>query len=158
MKELIMSGATTAVVAIVAAIAVVLYKKGCAYMNQLLEQGKAKAEKEGKQYLVDLFEAAGTVLNALTTTTVSKIEATKAAALREAVHAGNEAAEKLYLLSDEAYKEIAAQLPPAIEAALEGSVNDLEKYIRDKIEEVLPEVKQKYRGLTSKETGNEAGT
>lgn len=157
MRELIMNWATMTMVTIVAAIAVILYKKGCAYMNMLLEQGKAKAEKEGKQYLADLFEAAGTVLNALTATTVSKIEVTKAAALREAVHAGKEAAEKLNLLSDEAYKEIAAQLPPAIEAALEGSVNDLEKYIRDKIEEVLPGVKQKYKALT-KETGNEAGS
>lgn len=157
MKELIMSYATPAMVTIVAAIAVILYKKGCAYMNMLLERGKTKAEKEEKQYLADLFETAGTVLNALTTTTVSKIEATKAAALREAVHAGKEAAEKLNLLSDEAYKEIAAQLPPTIEAALEESVNDLEKYIRNKIEEVLPGVKQKYKALTSKETGNEAG-
>ncbi len=157
MRELIMNTATTAAAALVATALVILIKKGCKYMDFLIGRGKTKAKEEGKQYLVSLFEMAEQILDGVTRTTVSKFEATKAAALREAVHAGQKTAEELHLVSDEAYEEIVKQLSPVVEDALVDTIGDMETYIRNKIEEVLPEVKQKYRGLTSKETGNETG-
>lgn len=156
MRELIINIATTTAIAAVVTIAAIVLKKVLGYADTWLKSKKTKAEAEGKQSLADLFESASMLLNAVTTTTVSKIEATKAAALRKAVHAGQAAASELELLSDEAYKEIMGQLTPAVEGVLEDAVGDVEKYIRNKIEEVLPEVKQKYKALT-KETGNEAG-
>ncbi|MCM1104917.1 MAG: hypothetical protein NC409_12525 [Clostridium sp.] len=157
MKDLIINTVTTAGAALVATALVILIKKGCSYMDFLIGRGKTKAKEEGKQYLVSLFEMAEQILEGITKTTVSKFETTKAAALREAVHAGQKTAEELHIVSDEAYREIVEQLSPVVESALEDTIGNVETYIRNKIEEVLPEVKQKYRGLTSKETGNETG-
>lgn len=157
MRELIMNTVTTAGAALVATALAILIKKGCKYMDILIGRAKTKAKEEGKQHLASLFEMAEQILDDVTKTTVSKIEATKAAALREAVHAGQRTAEELNLLSDEAYREIVDQLSPVVEEALYGTIGDVEIYIHNKIEEVLPGVKQKYKALTSKETGNEAG-
>lgn len=157
MRELIINIATTTAIAAVVTIAAIVLKKVLGYADAWLKSKKTKAEAEGKQSLADLFESASVLLNAVTTTTVSKIEATKAAALRKAVHAGQAAVGELNLLSDEAYEEIVAQLTPAVVSVLAETVDDVEIYIRNKIEEVLPGVKQKYKALITGETGNEAG-
>lgn len=157
MRELIMNTVTTTGAALVATTLAILIKKGYKYMDILIGRAKTKAKEEGKQHLISLFEMAEQILDGVTKTTVSKIEVKKAAALREAVHAGQRTAEELNLLSDEAYREIVDQLSPVVEEALYGTIGDVEAYIHNKIEEVLPGVKQKYKALTSKETGNEAG-
>ena len=40
-----------------------------------------------------------------------------------------------------------AQLSPEVVKALEGCVGNVEAFIRNKIEEVLPEIKDKYKAL-----------
>lgn len=157
MKELIINTVMTAGAALIATTLVILIKKGCRYIDILIGRAKSKAKEEGKQHMVSMFELAEQILDGITKTTVSKFETTKAAALREAVHAGQKTTEELNLVSDEAYNEIVAQLSPVVEEALEDTVGNVEKYIRNKIEEVLPGVKQKYKALTTGETGNEAG-
>lgn len=146
MKEIL----TSTLTAVIITLAVIVGRKLIAGLNAFLNAQKAVAEEQGNKAKVVAYHFALAVLDSITQTTVSKIETTQAAAVRKAVKAGEKEFTELTKLSDEAYQEIIRQLSPDVMAALEAYVNDTEQFVRNKIEEVLPEVKAGYRQLEQK--------
>ena len=116
-------------------------------LGAFLKRKKAEAEEAGNKALSVAYEMAIQVLEGVTKTTVSQIETTKASTVRKAVKSGEKVYTELTGLSEEAYQEIVAQLSPAVVQALEGCIGNVETLIRNKIEEVLPEIKDKYKAL-----------
>lgn len=119
--------------------------------KEYLLKKKAEAEAGNKKALAASFSFAAAVLDAITKTVVADIEHTKAYHIRQAVKAGEAASEELELLSTEAYNKIINQLKPGVKTALDDCLEDTEQYIRQHIEEVLPEIKGKYLETKSKE-------
>lgn len=113
--------------------------------SQKLAQAEADAQASGNTAKAAAFNFALTVLDAVTYSVVSKIEAQKAYQLRQAVKAGEAQATELQLLSTEAYHEIVQQMSSEVKDCLDCTVDDAEQFIRDKIEELLPKVKADYR-------------
>ena len=143
-KELIIS----TLAAVVMTLVIMVLKRVLTLVKILLEKEQKEAEKKNNECLSTLYSLAMTVLDTLTGTTVSRIEATQAATVRKAVKAGEKPFTELTRLSEEAYQDVVAQLSPKIMEALEACVGDTEKLIRNKIEEVLPEIKQKYAAIS----------
>ncbi len=113
--------------------------------NQKLIRAQADAQASGNTAKAAAFNFALTVLDAVTYSVVSKIEAEKAYQLRQAVKAGEAQTAELKLLSSEAYQEIIRQMSSEVKDCLDCTVDDAEQFIRDKIEELLPKVKADYR-------------
>ena len=128
---------------------------GAQCLYEILQKKKAEAQAADKQVLVIAFDAAQKALEAVTRATVGKIESTTAAELREKVHAGESEFEELQALADEALDEIVAQLKPEILQVLEGSIGDLDAYIRNRIEAALPEIKAEYAENRSRQKAAE---
>lgn len=155
MKEIIMNGLSGAFYVLVITIILVIAKHLFSLLRTYLVEKRAEAAAAQKESLVTAFNAALIVLDQVTATTVSRIEATKAIYVRDAVKKGEAAADELFSLSSEAYQSILEQLQPAVMEGIEGCVNDTESFIRQKIEEILPEIKAKYSGIkTSGEMAN----
>ena len=124
-----------------------------AILGAFFQKKKAEAQAEQNQMLTAAYDMAIRVLDSITQTTLSRIETTKAAAIRQAVKNGEKGYTELTGLSEEAYQDIVRQLSPSVEKALEGCVKNTEALIRNKIEELLPEVKERYKLIGSaKET------
>ncbi len=124
-----------------------------AILGAFFRKKKAEAEEAENQMLTAAYDTAIRVLESITQTTISRIETTKAAAIRQAVKSGEKGYTELTGLSEEAYQDIVRQLSPSIEKALEGCVKNTEVLIRNKIEELLPEVKERYKLIgAAKET------
>lgn len=112
--------------------------------NQKLLKAKQEAQAAGQTAKAAAFQFAITVLQAVTYTVVSQIEAEKAYRIRQAVKAGEAKAEDLKILSSEAYNAIVQQLSAEIKDCLDDTVDNTEAFIREKIEEILPKVKADY--------------
>ena len=149
-KEIIIS----AVAAVLVTLAVIALKRVVEITKACLQEKLAKAERENSETLKVMYSLAITVLDNLANITVSRIEATKAATIRKAVKAGKKGFTELTQLSEEAYQDIVEQISPSIMQVLESCVGDTERLIRNKIEEVLPRIKQEYASITS-DTGVE---
>lgn len=143
-KELIIS----TLAAVIMTLIIIAVKRALTLIKVLLEKEQKEAEKKNNESLAILYSLAVMVIDTLTGTAVSRIEATQAAAIRKAVKAGEKPFTELIQLSEEAYQDVVAQLAPKMKEALEACVGDTEKFIRNKIEEVLPEIKQKYAALS----------
>lgn len=128
---------------------------GARCLHELLQKKKAEAQAAGEQLKVIAFETAEKALEAVTRATVGKIESTTAAELREKVHAGESEFEELQACADEALDEIVAQLKPEILQVLAGSIDDLDAYIRNRIEAALPEIKAEYAENRSRQKAAE---
>ncbi len=129
-------------------ISAALISKAFDIVENSLKIKKEKAIQEKNMTAKTAYDFALSVLEGITSATVYKIESTKAASIREAVKAGKEPISKLTGLSDEAYEEIISQLTPEIKEALELSIDKLELFIKNKIEEVLPTVKTTFALMT----------
>lgn len=129
---------------------------GARCLHEILLKKKAEAQAAGEQLKVIAFDAAQKALEAVTRATVGKIESTTAAELREKVHAGESEFEELQALADDALDEIVAQLEPELLRVLAGSIGDLEGYIRNRIEAVLPEIKAEYAGNRTRQKAAES--
>lgn len=144
-KEIFLNAATAIGVTMVLLILTDVF----AILGAFFRKKKAEAEKAQNQMLAVAYDTAIKVLEGITQSTISRIEATKAAAIRQAVKNGEKGYTELTGLSDEAYQDIVRQLSPSMEKALEGCVKNTEALIRNKIEEFLPEVKEKYKLIGS---------
>lgn len=114
------------------------------YLKVRLQKKQNEAEAAGKTAQAAAFSFAVNILNSVTSTVVSSIEARKAYYIRQAVHAGQAKAEELNVLSTEAYEEIVKLLDEEARSILDACLDDSEQFIRDKIEELLPKVKADY--------------
>ncbi len=112
--------------------------------SQRLIKVQADAQAAGNTAKAAAFQFAITVLDAVTYSVVSRIEAEKAYRLRKAVKAGEAEVTELKLLSSEAYHDIIQRLGNEVKDCLDDTVDDTESFIRDKIEELLPKVKADY--------------
>ena len=121
-----------------------LIATGSRCLGEILRKKKAEAQLANKQVLVIAFDAAEKVLEAVTKATVGKIESTSAAELREKVKSGESEFSELQALSKVALDEILKQLQPEIKTALLQGVGDLDAYITNQIETLLPGVKADY--------------
>lgn len=148
-KEMIITG----LAAVIMTLVVIVMHRAAEVLRELLKKNKADAEAAGNKAAVAAYEMAITVLDSITEITVSRIEATQAAAVRKAVKNGEKAFTELTRFSEDAYQDILEQLTPGIMAALETCVENTELLIRNKIEEVLPKVKSDYRALEEREIG-----
>lgn len=110
-----------------------------------LTKAQADAKTAGDTAKAAAFQFALAVLDAVTYSVVSRIEAEQAYQLRKAVKAGEAEVTKLQLLSTEAYQDIVARLGDGVKACLDDAVEDTEAFVRDKIEELLPKAKADYR-------------
>lgn len=110
-----------------------------------LEKLRSEAEASGKTAQAAAFKLAVTVLDGVANTVVSVMESEKAYALRQRVKTGEADYEELKALSQEAYVQILQMLDVQVREDLNSCLADMEAYIRDKIEEVLPQVKAAYR-------------
>lgn len=145
-KEIFLNAAT----AIGVTMALLILTDIFAILGAFFREKKAEAEEAQNQMLAVAYDTAIKVLEGITQSTVSRIEATKAAAIRQAVKNGEKGYTELTGLSEEAYQDIVRQLSPSVKKALEGCVKNTEVLIRNKIEELLPEVKEKYRCIGTK--------
>lgn len=146
LKEIII----TVLAAAVLTLAVIVVRRTLNLLNELLVSKKAEAEAAGNRAAAEAYGMAVAVLNSITEATVSRIEATQAAAVRKAVKNGEKPFTELTGCSEDAYQDILAQLSPYVMASLETCVGNTERLIRNKIEEVLPKVKSEYRELEDK--------
>lgn len=122
-------------------------RRGIQILTAFLDEKKAEAVATGNRAMEQAYSLALMVLDSITEITVSRIETTKAAAIRRAVKAGEKEFTELTRLSDEAYESIIGQLGPIVYQGLEGCVKNTEELVRNKIEEVLPRVKASYSRL-----------
>lgn len=148
-KEMIITG----LAAVIMTLAVIALRRAIELLRELLKKSRAEAEAAGNKAAAAAYEMAITVLDSIAEITVSRIEATQAAAVRKAVKNGEKAYTELTKFSEDAYQDILEQLTPGIMAALETCVENTELLIRNKIEEVLPKVKSDYRALEDRESG-----
>lgn len=118
--------------------------RGAELLKAALKKKQAEAEAANKKALALTWETAIGALDTVTRTVVGNLEHTKAYNIRQAVQAGEKAAEELTCLSTEAYLDIVEQLREPVKEALDACVVDTERFIREKIEEVLPEIKSRY--------------
>ena len=127
-----------------------------AILGVFFQKKKAEAEAAQNQVLTMAYDTALKALDGITQSTISRIETTKAAAIRQAVKNGEKGYTELTGLSEEAYQDIVRQLSPSMEKALESCVKNTEALIRNKIEELLPEVKERYKliGAAEKTDGS----
>ncbi|MCM1057714.1 MAG: hypothetical protein NC517_08915 [Firmicutes bacterium] len=143
LKEMII----TVFVAVALTLVIMVLNRAAEVLRESLKKNKSEAEAAGNKAAATAYEMAITVLDSIAEITVSRIEATQAAAVRKAVKSGEKAYTELTRFSEDAYQDILEQLTPSVMAALETCVDDTEQLIRNKIEEVLPRVKQEYRSL-----------
>lgn len=139
------------IIAVLATIALIIIRRVLKLLSELLQIKKAEKELAGNQSAAAAYDLAIAVLDSIAETTVSRIEATQAAAVRKAVKSGEKPFTELTKCSEEAYQDILAQLSPYMMASLETCVGNTEKLIRNKIEEVLPKVKSEYKSLEDME-------
>lgn len=130
--------------AVMITLSVIVSQRALKALKIFFQNHQAEAAKKDSETLEVLYSLAISVLDTVSATTVGRIEATQAAAVRKAVKAGEKPFTELTKLSEEAYQDIVAQLSPKIKETLEACVGDTEKLIRNKIEEVLPRIKQEY--------------
>lgn len=130
-------------------LALLILTDAFAILGAFFQKKKAEAQKAQNQVLAAAYDTAIRVLESIIQTTLSRIETTKAAAIRQAVKSGEKGYTELTGLSEEAYQDIVRQLSPSVEKALEVCVKNTEALIRNKIEELLPEVKEKYKLIGS---------
>lgn len=109
-----------------------------------LQRRKTDAAAANKRLLSITYDVAQQVLDAVTRATVGRLEGETAAELREKVHAGEASYEDLQHLSVVAADAIINQLRPELKEALLDCVEDLDGYVRDYIEAVLPDIKAEY--------------
>lgn len=147
-KEMIITGVAAVIMTLVA----IVLRRSAAALKVMLEQNKAAAQEAGNKAAIAAYDMALAVLDSITEITVGRIEATQAAAIRKAVKSGEKPFTELTQCGEDAYQDIVAQLSPYVMSALETCVADTERLIRNKIEEVLPKVKQEYRMLEESET------
>ncbi len=121
---------------------------------QKLTKAQQEAEASGNKAKAAAFQFALTILNAVTYSVVSEIEAQKAFQLRKAVKAGEAQITELELLSSEAYYKIINLLGDGVKDCLDEALDDTETFIREKIEELLPKVKADYRKTLPAEGDN----
>ena len=143
----------TLLVAAVMTLSIMVIRRALAVLRELLEKNKAEAEAADNKAAAAAYEMAISVLDSIAEITVSRIEATQAAAVRKAVKKGEKAFTELTKLSEDAYQDILAQLAPCVMNSLETCVADTERLIRNKIEEVLPKVKSDYKALEDRGIG-----
>lgn len=121
-----------------------LIATGSQCLREVLKKKKAEARAADKQVLVIAFEAAEKALEAVTKATVGKIESTSAAELRKKVQVGESEFAELQALSKVALDEILKQLQPEIKTTLLQCIGDLDVYVANQIETLLPGVKADY--------------
>lgn len=126
------------------ALGIYVLNSGSRLLREVISKKRAEAEAADKQVLAIAFEGAEKVLEAVTKATVSKFEHGVAAELREKVKAGEAQYEDLCNISEAACKEIIKQLKPELQTTLLECIGDLESYIKNQIEAVLPEIKASY--------------
>ncbi|EES73461.1 hypothetical protein POTG_01756 [Paenibacillus sp. oral taxon 786 str. D14] len=116
------------------------------YALFFIRKGIAKVQAEAEQIKSD--EQRNLVLMAIkrlddvATKTVRAIEQTTAKELREAVKGGKASREELKQLAKQAYNEIVQTLEPEYLQALQGTLGDLDTYIRNTIEAKVLELKE----------------
>ena len=142
----------TVLVAVIMTLVFIAFRRALEVIRELLVSSRAKAQEADNKAAVSAYDLAITVLDSVAKITVSRMEATQAAAVRKAVKSGEKAFTELTKCGEEAYQDIVAQLSPFVMASLETCVSDTERLIRNKIEEVLPGVKKEYRELEEQET------
>lgn len=143
----------TVLAAVILTLAIIVMRRAMAVLRKLLEKNKAEAAAANNKAAVAAYEMAISVLDSIAEITVSRIEATQAAAVRKAVKNGEKAFTELTKFSEDAYQDILAQLAPYVMESLETCVADTERLIRNKIEDVLPKVKSEYRALEDRDVG-----
>ncbi len=141
----------TMIAAVVITLILIAWKRAVEALREMMVCNRAKAQAAKNEAAVTAYDMAIAVLDSVAQVTVSRIEATQAATVRKAVKSGEKAFTELTKCGEEAYQDIVAQLSPYVMASLETCVEDTERLIRNKIEAVLPQVKQEYRMLEDKE-------
>lgn len=126
------------------ALAVYLVKSGANVLAEVCKKKRAEAVAADRQVMAVAFEGAERVLEAVTRATVGKLESNVAAELREKVKNGDAEYKDLCEVSEKAYREIIDQLKPEMQTVLLECIGDLETYIRNRVEAVLPGVKAEY--------------
>lgn len=129
-----------------AGIAIMAYgiRSGSKLLQEVIRKKKAEALAADRQILAVAFEGTDRILDVVTKITVSKLESNIASELRKKVKNGEARYEDLCKVSETACKEIMAQLKPEMQTVLLECIGDLEAYVKNRVEAVLPEVKAEY--------------
>ncbi len=130
-------------------LAAYLVESGARVLRAELKKRTAEAEEAERHVLAAAFEGADKVLEKVTRATVGKLEGSVAAELREKVKNGEAEYEDLCRVSEAACREIIGQLKPELQTVLLECIGDMEGYIKNRIENVLPEVKADYARITA---------
>lgn len=110
--------------------------------NSIRDDGRLR-DKELAKIGIEIAERA---IKTVTEASVGKLEEIVAKELRQKIKNGEASREELYALSGEAYKEITDIVGPELIQWLSGSIQDVDLYIRNQIENQLLLLKAKLNG------------
>lgn len=112
------------------------------YMKKLKVKTEKEIEKIEDQQQKELFDRAIETVDKLATQTVTAFEQTCAGELRKLVKEGTIDREYLENIGKDAVVSVYCQLKPEFISALEKSINDVEGYIRNSVEDKVLAMKK----------------
>ncbi len=121
-----------------------LVESGARVLREELRKKKAEAAAAERQVMSVAFEGADRILEAVARATVGKLEGSVASELRKKVKDGKAGYGDLCRVAETACGEIIGQLRPELQTVLMECIGDLEGYVKNRIESVLPEIKADY--------------
>ncbi len=113
-----------------------------------LEKARKEAERNDNEIAAKMFETARNLVDTTVYNAVAAMEQTKAKDIREAVKKGLKNRSELEILASDVLYEVKEQLAPDVVKIMEQYVTDLDKYLQDRIEASLLQIKNASLYLT----------
>lgn len=129
------------------AVTIAILAGGVIYLAKVITSFLGAEEKElQSDEEVDNFLRAEMAVATVTEVCVGKLEAVVAKELRQKIKDNETDEAELYALAEDAYTEIISMIAPELLAALEGSINNVDLYIKNQIENQLLLLKARLNG------------
>lgn len=133
---------TNTLVTVLTALITLLGAYAVLYINKGLAKVKAETDKIQDEKQRALVNGALERVADLSKKTVGSLEQVSAKAIREGVKAGIEDREKLLAIGKQAVNEVMVQLNSDTVKLLETQLFDVEKYVKDSVEDALLHLKE----------------
>lgn len=141
MRELLMDVAVAVAVTCVLCLLNEGLKQFVKIADCWLSKAGDEAERNKNEMAARLFETARKLIDTTVYNAVAAMEQTKAKDIREKVKKGIKDRSELEILATDVLYGIKDQLSPDIISIMEGYIKDLDKYIQDRIEASLLQIK-----------------
>lgn len=141
----------TAICALLAAVITYVIKITVNYLKARISELKTNEAVKDKEMALLGLDTAERAIKIAAEATVGKLEEIIAKELREKIKNGEANKDELYALAGEAYNEIIATIRPELLKELSKSLQDVDLYIKNQIEQQLLLLKSKLYGGTVNE-------